>query len=377
MASAAKNYRDMCIAISGLHTGENPQPGVPVIWSLRQGGYEGKIVGLVYDANEAGIWAGVADEVFEIPYPSDGSEAFLSRLNYIRQSHPLKVIMPTLDSEIMAYLRLAPKLAEMGIKTFLPTEEQFKLRSKNKLSELGKLKKIRIPASLNLSDAAMVWKLADSFSFPVMIKGPFYDAYKASTPEEAEKFFHKIRAEWGLPVIVQEFLAGDEYNMVAVGDGKGGCIGSISMRKTLVTAKGKAFGGVLVEDPELNAFGRDVIKKLSWRGPLELEVLKAQRDGAYYLIEINPRFPAWVRFATEAGQNLPLAVLKLALGEKQPRLRSHRKGLFFIRHSVDVVGDISHFGELSSTGELRNISMLLNQIQSNGRDQKALRKAAH
>lgn len=351
----AIDYKDPCIAISGLHTGENPQPGVPIILSLREGGFQGRIVGLIYDAMEAGIWAGLPDDVFEIPYPSEGSAVFLDRLEYIRQTLPIRVIIPTLDAEIMPYIHLAPKLETMGIRTLLPTEEQFQQRSKAKLHELRDRFGIRVPRSTNLTDAADAYRRGTEFGFPLMVKGQFYDAYRAGNPDEVVHYFEKIRATWGLPVIIQEYLKGEEYNTVAIGDGQGGCVGAVSMRKTIVTEKGKGFGGVVVQDPELTRFSNEIIRKLGWRGPLELELLKAERDGQFYLLEINPRFPAWVRLAAGAGQNLPMAALQLALGKKVKPLPPGQPGKFFVRHSVDIINDISVFGKLSSQGELRDI----------------------
>ena len=72
------------IAVSGLKTGDNPQPGVPVICSIRAAGFKGRIIGLVYDAMESGIYVqGIADEVYQMPYPSTGADSFLARLDYI------------------------------------------------------------------------------------------------------------------------------------------------------------------------------------------------------------------------------------------------------------------------------------------------------
>ena len=84
MKSLSLAHLDITIAVSGLKTGDNPQPGVPVIRSLRAAGFKGKIVGFVYDAMESGIYLeGLADEVYQMPYPSTGAESFLTRLDYI------------------------------------------------------------------------------------------------------------------------------------------------------------------------------------------------------------------------------------------------------------------------------------------------------
>ena len=52
-----------------------------------------------------------------------------------------------------------------------------------------------------------------------------------------------------------------------------------------------------------------------WRGPAEVEFKLDRRDGLYKVIEINPRFPGYLRFPQACGLDLiPLAV-RLALGE--------------------------------------------------------------
>ncbi len=54
------------IAVSGLKTGDNPQPGVPVIRSIRNAGFEGKIIGLIYDSLESGIYVRLFMKLFII-----------------------------------------------------------------------------------------------------------------------------------------------------------------------------------------------------------------------------------------------------------------------------------------------------------------------
>lgn len=84
---------------------------------------------------------------------------------------------------------------------------------------------------------------------------------------------------------------------------------------------------------------------------MELEMIKTN-ENKYYLIEINPRIPAWVYLAVAAGQNIPEAVVKMALGMPQKPFTSYDAGKMFIRYSFDLIGDISQFEQLSITGEL-------------------------
>jgi carbamoyl-phosphate synthase large subunit len=340
------------IAVSGLKTGDNPQPGVPVIRSLRNAGFKGKIIGLVYDSLEAGIYVrGLADEVYQMPYPSGGSESFLKRLDYILSRGPIGVVIPTLDVEVLTYIRLRKELASRGIQTYLPDEEHFLLRDKSKLPSTFPGNGVAVPQTIILNEASSIFNLPQLIEFPVYVKGRYYEAYRAFTVEEVRKYYHLIADRWGLPILVQCTVPGDEFNVVLVGDGAGGIIGMVPQRKVVITDKGKGFGGVVVENQGLDDFARKVICHLKWRGPCELEIIRGQ-DGIFYLIEINPRFPAWVRLAEAAGQNLPAAVVLLALGRKVEPFSRYKSGTMFVRHAEDVISDIGVMGEISTHGEI-------------------------
>ncbi len=85
---------------------------------------------------------------------------------------------------------------------------------------------------------------------------------------------------------------------------------------------------------------------------MELEIIK-NVNNEYYLIEINPRIPAWVYLAVGAGQNIPEALVRLAIGENVQPYKSYDIGKMFIRYSYDMIGDISQIlKNLSMTGEL-------------------------
>ncbi len=344
--------KKITVAVTGLNNTDNPGPGIPVIRGILESpDFDARIVGLAYENLEPGIFMDIVDKVYSVPYPGLGSNELIDRLKYINSRENIDVLIPNFDAELYTFMKSAPILKEMGIKTLLPTLQQFEERHKSNLPEFGEKYGLNIPKSITLMNVADIYKIGNEFTYPVLVKGKFYDAYVCYTPEQAITQFNKLSSKWGLPVIIQEFIQGTEVNVVALGDGTGRTIGAVPMRKQYITDKGKAWAGITLADEKMIEITRDLISKTKWAGGMELEMIKTQ-DDKYYIIEINPRIPAWVYLAVGAGQNLPEALVKLALGEDVEPYKNYAVGKMFVRYSYDQIVDISTFQQLSMTGEL-------------------------
>ncbi|MCO4774075.1 MAG: ATP-grasp domain-containing protein [Deltaproteobacteria bacterium] len=340
------------VAVTGLNATDNPGPGVPVVRALRSSPeFAGRIIGLAYDAMDPGLFLpDLLDGAMLIPYPSAGRDALFARLAHARRTFGVDVLIPTLDSELPALCDHEHVLRAMGIGVYLPTRAQYDMRSKARLFELCENHDVPVPRSEVLNDPNALYSIHERFSFPIAVKGVFYGATIAYSASEAVAAFHKQAAEWGLPIIVQEFVAGEELNVAAIGDGEGGLIGAVPMKKLMLTKQGKGWAGVTIHDAPLMALARRAVAAMKWRGPLELEVIR-DAAGGYHLLEINPRFPAWVDLSAGAGQNLPLACARLAAGESVGTLPDYRVGAAFVRASVNQLVDISAFEALTVHGE--------------------------
>lgn len=343
----------LVIAVSGLNNTDNPGPGIPVIRALRDWkGKDVRIIGLSYDHLEPGLYLPEwVDKSYQVPFPSAGSDNLMLRLKYIHSIEKLDFIFPNFDAELFTFMKMAPELQSMGIHTFLPGLEQFEERHKYRLPEFGEKYGLAVPKSLTLNSMNDIPPALAHFEFPVVVKGKFYEAYIAYSADQVHNYFHKIQAKWGLPVIFQQFIQGTEYNVVALGDGKGNTIGAVPMRKQYITDKGKAWAGITLDEPGLLEMTHKLISANHWRGGMELELIK-DRNGKLYIVEINPRFPAWVYLAVAAGQNMPAAAVQLAFGEKVEAFTQYDVGKMFVRYSWDNIVNISDFEKISTLGEL-------------------------
>ncbi len=343
----------LTIAVSGLNNTDNPGPGIPFIRAAKESEkFDLKVIGLAYENLEPGIYMQeMTDKVYKMPYPSDGKQVFLERMAYINEKENIDVLIPNFDAELHTVMISENELKAMGIKTFLPTVKQFEERHKSELQDFGKKYGIKVPRSISITSPADINSIPADFEYPVMVKGKFYDAYIAYNVAQVSSFFNKISAQWGVPVIVQEFVKGTEVNVIALGDGLGNTIGAVPMRKQYITDKGKAWGGITIDDPKMIDLTKKLIAAVKWRGGMELELIKTI-DNDYYLIEINPRLPAWLYLAVGAGQNLPEAMIMLALGEKVEPFTKFEVAKMFVRYSYDMIADLNDFQKISMNGEL-------------------------
>jgi len=341
------------VAVSGLNNVDSPGPGIPVVRGLRESTFfEPRIVGLVYENLEPGAYMhDHVDKSYKVPYPSEGSGILMERIRDIHAKESIDVLIPNFDSELYTFMKAESELKHLGIHTFLPTLQQFEERHKSNLPEFGEKYKIKVPKSRPITRIQELKELEENYDYPMVIKGKFYDASIAYSFDQAQIYFNKIASKWGLPIVVQEYIRGTEVNVVALGAGRGNTIGAVPMKKQYITDKGKAWGGITLDDPKMLELTHDIIGQTHWRGGMELELIRTDKK-ELYLIEINPRLPAWVYLAVGAGQNLPEALVKLALGYPVEPFTDYTVGILFIRYSYDMICPLGDFQSLTTRGEL-------------------------
>lgn len=348
----SQNTNQLTVAVTGLNAIDSPGPGIAVIRALRDGLPGVRIIGLSYETLEPGIYLhDVVDKTYQIPYPSAGAEALMGRLKYIHEKENLAVIIPNFDAELYNFIKIGSSLRSIGIETFLPSIEQFEARDKINLYKFGEKYGLHVPKDKVIYNVSELYACAEEFGYPLVVKGKFYDAVVAHTMEQAQKAFYKLSAKWGFPIIVQQFISGTEINVAVLGDGKGAAISVIPMRKLYITDKGKAWAGITLEDETLISLAKTFVSSTQWKGGCELEIMRTL-EGKSYIMEINPRFPAWIYLSAGAGQNQPASLVKLALGDQIAPFTSYEVGKIFIRYSWDHIMDVSEFQQISAFGEL-------------------------
>ncbi|NNM50651.1 MAG: ATP-grasp domain-containing protein [Pseudomonadales bacterium] len=348
-----KSWHELNVAITGMNNRpDNPGPGYAIARCLHElPQFRGRIIGLGYDALDGGLFhRDVCHAGYLLPYPSGGEEPLLARLLAIHEEQPFDVLIPALDSELLAMSRLQGRLATHGIQMLLPSATQIAARSKDHLPELCEQAGVQTPPVRTVSSATQFHASGlEDWGYPLVVKGVFYDAQVVHQRADAMAAFSRISAQWGLPVLVQPWIEGVEFNLAGVGDGLGGLYAAVMMRKQAVTEKGKAWAGMSVSCPPLLEAAQCLVKNLQWRGPLEVEMLR-DREGQFHLIEINPRFPAWIYLSEGCGLNLPQVLLRSLAGNLPAKLPQARAGHLFIRYAEELVISLEDYESMVMRG---------------------------
>lgn len=339
----------MKIAISGLNNTDNPAPGIPVAKSLSN---KFSLIGLSYDASEPGNYQKLFSKTYLMPYPSSGFDELKARLEYIKKKDNIQIVIPNLDAELPLYIKYQDQISkEIGINLCLPSQENFELRNKNRLDKLCSNLGIKYPKTYQINTITELHKTIEKLSFPLMIKGNYYKAYKVSDTKNAIDAFYNIYNEWGLPILVQECINGEEINLAGIANGKGDLKGAVAIKKLTTTDLGKVWLGLTIKNDLLMQTAQEFTKLTKWQGAFELECII--NNNGIYMIEINPRFPAWVHLATEIGINLPEMLIKIIQNKNFETQLDYPINKIYVRFVDETVVDFNVYKNLVLNKETR------------------------
>lgn len=293
--------------ISGCHSGVNPSPGLGVAQSLREAYPHARLIAKDHSVLSSGVHCDVFDDVWIC---RQWNELHLNQHRRDLESRLARGawFISGLDVEAHWLSRFSLSRALVPCRKFLretvkPGFEAMKGTSVNMAETID----ARAPHD-------EIYHFCQRHGWRVWIKGPVYESKAVCNWGELGRATETLRQSWGSNgLFLQAHIPGREVS-VALAAYRGRILDAVFMRKSVVTNEGKTWGGEVSDVPEtLLVELAGVFRSLEWTGGCELEFIQDTSD-ALWLIDWNPRFPAWVFGATLAGRNLPAALIAAAAG---------------------------------------------------------------
>ncbi|MDQ3816509.1 MAG: ATP-grasp domain-containing protein [Acidobacteriota bacterium] len=300
----------MRIYISGLYSGTNPQPGVGLARSLREAYPNATLVGVEYSNRCSGIHWHELDELWlQRPWEELNLPAYGEEVRKVLDAGA--VWISGFDLEIMWLATVFPE----GHENLLTPPAKALARIAKPAVEAHQGLPVRIPTFISTEHSN--WDLhtfCRQHDWKVWLKGPYYEAIRTHSWDVFETYRTLLSRAWSTErLFLQEHVTGYEES-VCFSAYRGELTGAVYMRKRELTEEGKTWAGDVTEVGEdfLKPL-RGIVRELNWSGGAELEMVR-DMSGQLWLLECNPRFPAWIHGSTITGKNLPAMMVERATG---------------------------------------------------------------
>jgi len=226
----------------------------------------------------------------------------------ICQSEQVNLVVPTIDTELPVYAGNCRLFEEIGVRLSVSSLETVAIGSDKVLTNRW--------LQGNGFETVRQWsgpeQKAEVAAFPVIVKPRFGSASigvsQANDREELQILVRKMKDP-----VIEEKACGDEYTVNLL-VGRDGLVLSAVPHRRLEVRSGEVSKGVTTKDPRL----LDLAKRLGESLPGAFGALNFQcildRDGAFRIFEINPRFGGGYPLAHQAGADFPRWLIEEVLG---------------------------------------------------------------
>ena len=134
------------------------------------------------------------------------------------------------------------------------------------------------------------------------------------------------------PLLIQEFCNGREFGIDVYVDLVSGEVVDIFAKEKLRMRAGETEKSVTSNDPALKEFVYRAASTLKLSGPVDMDVF--EKDGIFYLSEINPRFGGGFPHAYACGVDTPSYILQNLQGiANESHLQEKREEIYVLKYS--------------------------------------------
>ena len=328
--------KDVTIAITGFGGLNHPEPGRSIAEAIVASANGNiSIIGLIKSLEETSVWTSSAiDKIIKIPTKWEDSVRVFEDLRSIVKENAIDVIIPGTNHDAYLLSKLSDALLRLGVKVYLPSVASLELLQPESLLKLDIGDQIKIPRAIRVQSKNNFDDLVRMINFPLMVRSdqmPLKVIYDASV---AQEYFDSPKSR-NSDLYVQEFIAGEAYEISGLFSRDGGLITSSMIRGIAMRRDGTVGAGAIVDDPYLEECFIQLGQALNWEGVLTASLRLEPSKKIYRLVDLRAHLPSWSMATHWANRNLPEAYLNYILYQSVEKNKKLHNSSLYISSIVE------------------------------------------
>lgn len=269
----------------------------------------------------------ICDHRFLVPRITD--PAYIPALLKICRDENIDAIIPTIDTDLLLLSEKKEEFAEIGTLALISRREKIAVCRDKRLTA-DYFRSVGLSSPQPVDDAEKY-----SQGFPAFIKprdgSSSIGAHRVNDQEELLAYSREVP-----DYIIQPFIEGTEYTVDIFCDFDGNPV-YITPRIRQAVRAGEVLKTKICQDDQIISEMRQLIRDFRPCGPITVQLIRDNKTGIDWYIEINPRFGGGAPLSMKAGADAADAVLRLLAGEQVSyRERAAEDGAVYSRFDQSV-----------------------------------------
>ncbi|HEY8804695.1 MAG TPA: ATP-grasp domain-containing protein [Clostridium sp.] len=285
-------------------------------------------------------------KVLVCPSARKEPDKYYSWLCRVLSTYKCDVMFPMDDDVFEIVMKNSEELLKI-CSIVLPNMQSYLLScDKSNATKLAEEVGVPCPQTLHPKNLYNLLSLIEPMKFPLVIKPRVSSGSRGirivNNKEEFIKVYEEIHQVYGFPIIQEYIGIGDRYDVCLLFDNANELKAQFVQKEIrhFPIDIGPSTMQESVEAPEVLQYALSIMKKLPWKGVVELEFIVDTRDNKFKFMEINPRFWGSLQLAITAGVDFPWMLYKLSVERKVEETSKYKTGCMC---SWLLPGDILHF----------------------------------
>lgn len=275
-----------------------------------------------------------ADKFYLVPRIN--APGYLDRVLDICKKEEIKAVFSLIDPELSLLAKERAKFEEIGVTPLISDYDLVETCfDKFKMYQFLQEKQIKTGKCYVTKESFYEALESGEMKFPVFVKpvkgSASININKVTTKEEIDVLFSLYD-----DLMIQEYMDGQEYGADVYVDLISGKCTSIFLKKKIKMRAGETDKSVSVKNEKAFEMIREFMETSGFRGMNDIDLF--EKDGTWYLSEVNPRFGGGYPHAYESGVDIPMQIRNNLLGNENPvTIGNYEEGICMMKYNEVMI----------------------------------------